>query len=95
MGFLDFLLTKPQKQRKVATRIGVESGLFTVCPVCHGVTEMKDPHNYQVATNELIHRMVREHHPDAGLFDLDAAEMRKSVDQVAKDLPYHCLCEDN
>ena len=34
MGLLDFLFSKQQKQRKAATEIGLESGLFVQCPIC-------------------------------------------------------------
>ncbi|MEN8180035.1 MAG: hypothetical protein ABFS39_15645 [Pseudomonadota bacterium] len=93
MGFLDFLLTTRQKQNKAATRIALETGLFVMCPVCHGVTESRNPQAFQDATATLVNRTVKERHPDAELFNRDEEQIHKVIARVAKDLPYHCTCE--
>ncbi|MEN8168109.1 MAG: hypothetical protein ABFR65_11615 [Pseudomonadota bacterium] len=93
MGFLDFLLTTQQKQNKVATRIALDSGLFVMCPVCHGVTESRDPQVFRDKTEALVHKMVSEKHPDAALFANSEVEIHKTIARVARDLPYHCICE--
>ncbi|MDJ0805677.1 MAG: hypothetical protein QNJ78_02470 [Gammaproteobacteria bacterium] len=93
MGFLDFLLTTRQKQDKVATRICLESGRFVMCPVCHGVTESRDPQASQPVTDDLVSRLVREGRADAELFNRDETEVHRAITRVAKALPYHCICE--
>lgn len=93
MGFLDFLLTTRQKQNKAAIRIGLESGQFVMCPVCHGVTEAKNPQAFLTATQTLVNRTITERHPDAELFNRDEAAMLRAITRAAKDLPYHCTCE--
>lgn len=93
MGFLDFLLTTRQKQNKVATRIGLEAGLFVMCPVCHGVTESRNPRGFMDKTEALVKQMVDTRHPDTALFDQQENEIHKTIQRVAKDLPYHCTCE--
>ncbi len=93
MGFLDFLLTKRQQRNKVATRIGLESGLFVICPVCHGVTESRNPQAFVDKTEALVKQMVNTRHPDTALFDRQESEINKTIQLVARDLPYHCTCE--
>jgi hypothetical protein len=93
MGFLDFLLSKRQKQNKAATRIALESGLFVMCPVCHGVTESKNPQAYRDATAALVKQTISEGHADALLFQRDGAAIHQAILRVARDLPYHCTCE--
>ena len=93
MGLMDFFLTTRQKQDKVATQIGLETGLFVSCPVCHGVTEARNPQAFQDNTARLVHQMVSERHPDCGIFNQDEAEIHKTIARVAKGLPYHCTCE--
>lgn len=93
MTFLDFLLTTRQKQKKVATRIALDSGLFVMCPVCHGVTESRSPQAFRAKTEALVHQMVSERHLDAELFNHNEGEMLKTISLVANGLPYHCTCE--
>ena len=93
MGFLDFLLSKRQKQNKAATRIALESGLFVMCPVCHGVTESKNPQAYRDATTALVKQTISEDHADALLFQRDEEAIHQAILRVTRDLPYHCTCE--
>ena len=94
MAFLDFLLTKRQKKAKVATRIGVESGLFEICPICHGVTEAKNPQAHREKTAELARALIARGTPDAALFDRDIEELEGTIKEVARKLPYQCLCHN-
>jgi hypothetical protein len=93
MAFLDFLLTKGQKQARVATRIGVESGLFEMCPVCHDVTEAKTPQAHRAKTEELVQQLIRSGGPEAQLFNRKTEDLLRTIEEVARKLPYHCICQ--
>ena len=93
MGFLDFLFTTRQKKEKIATQIGLDSGLFEMCPVCHGVTEARNQIGLQQKTHALVHNLVTENDPKVALFNADEADLNQTIAKVAKDLPYHCICE--
>lgn len=93
MGLFDFLLTREQKQNQAVTRIALESGLFVMCPVCHDVTEARNPQSFREKTQFLVRRMIDEKHPDTDLFDQSEEEILKALDRVANKLPYHCTCE--
>ncbi len=92
MGLLDFLLSKQQKKRKVATEIGLESGLFVMCPICHDVTEAPNPSIHRPATESLVRELVKRNDPRLSLFDNDELSVIETVAQVARDLPYRCNC---
>ena len=93
MGFLDFLLTAQQKKEKIATQIGLESGLFVMCPVCHGVTESRNPAAYQDKTDALVQQLIRAGDPRVEPFKRDEAALQETLAKVARQLPYHCTCE--
>lgn len=93
MGLFDFLLGKRQLQDQAATRIALESGLFQSCPVCHGVTEARNPEAFLEATKALVDRRVAEHDPDVELFEADADAILAAISRVGKKLPYDCTCE--
>ena len=92
MGLLDFLLSKQQKKRKVAIEIGLESGLFVRCPVCHEVTEAPAPSAHRPATEALVRDLIRHRDPRLGLFDNEEVDAIETVASVARDLPYRCNC---
>ncbi len=92
MGLLDFLLSKQQKKFKAAMEIGLESGLFVMCPICHDVTEAPDPSAHRPATESLVREMIRRRDPRLSLFDNDVTDIIETVAQVGRDLPYRCNC---
>jgi hypothetical protein len=92
MGLLDFLFSKQQKQRKAAIAIGLESGLFVMCPICHDVTEAPDPSLHRPATEALVKELVRQGDPRTALFDNRQTDIIQTLAQVARDLPYQCNC---
>ena len=93
MGLFDFLLSKQQLRDRAASRIALESGLFQKCPVCHGITEAKNPGAYLEATRALVNRKIAEHHSDTQLFEADAEEVLATINKVREQLPHHCTCE--
>ena len=92
MGLLDFLLSKRMQKRKIAQEIGVESGLFISCPICHDVTEAPDPSLHRPATETLVRELIRERDSRLALFDYSETAVIETVAEVGRDLPYHCLC---
>ena len=94
MAFLDFLLTSQQKKEKVATKVGLNSGLFTECPVCRDVTEAQNQDGLHEKTDILIHKLISENDPMVSLFRGDEVELQNTVADVAGKLPYHCTCEN-
>lgn len=93
MAFLDFLLNDRQKREKAATRIGLESGLFVSCPVCHGVTENRGPGDPRQATEALVTQLFETADPRVALFRGDRELLKQTLAEVARRLPYHCTCE--
>jgi hypothetical protein len=92
MTFFDFLLSKQMKQRKLAKEIGLESGLFVMCPICHEVTEAASPSTLRPGTESLVRELLRHRDPRVELFDFDADEILQVINQVSRDLPYRCNC---
>jgi hypothetical protein len=92
MGLLDLLLNKQLKQHKAAKEIGLESGLFIMCPICHDVTEAPAPSVHRPVTESLVRELIRRKDPRASLFDNDEQAIIETVAQVARDLPYRCNC---
>ncbi len=92
MGLLDFLFSKQQKQRKAVTQIGLECGLFVMCPICHDVTEAPEPSLHRPEAEALIKELVRRGDPRVALFDNDQSEIIQTLADVARDLPYQCNC---
>jgi hypothetical protein len=92
MGLLDFLLSKRQKQRMVAKEIGLESGLFVICPICHDITEAPDPSLHRPATEALIRELIRHNDRRAILFNKNEREIIQTIVRIGRDLPYHCNC---
>jgi len=92
MALLDILLSKQMKKNKVATEIGLQSGLFVMCPICHGVTEAAEPSAFWPPTETLVRQLVREHDPRVRLFGDDTATLLNAIDEVARGLPYRCNC---
>jgi hypothetical protein len=93
MGFLDFLLTDQQKKDIAARKIGLDSGLFVMCPVCHGVTEARNQEGLRDKTQQLVHQLITRRDPSISLFGGDEQALLDTIDKVAKKLPYHCTCE--
>lgn len=93
MGLFDFLLTTGQKKQQVATKIGLQSGFFVECPVCRDVTEANSGAPVSAETDALIHQLVSQNDPQVSLFHGDEQALHDMVEQVAKQLPYHCTCE--
>ena len=94
MGLLDFLFSKQQKQRKAATEIGLESGLFVQCPICKDVTEAPDPSIHRLSAEALVRELIREGDSKAALFNNNDFEIIQTLADVAKDLPYQCNCHN-
>ena len=94
MGLLDFLFSKQQKQRKAATQIGLESGLFVQCPICKDVTEAPDPSLHRPAAEALVAELVRKGDPKVSLFNNDEIEVIQTLADVARELPYQCNCHN-
>ena len=92
MGLLDFLLSKQHKKRKVAIEIGLESGLFVRCPVCHEVTEAPAPSTHRPVTESLVKELIGQKDPRLALFDNDEVSVIETVAGVARELPYRCNC---
>ena len=95
MGFLDFLLTTQQKKEKIASKIGLDSGLFTECPVCHDITEAGNHGGRNEQSDALIHQLISSHDSGVDLFNGDEEELRNTLVKVAEKLPYHCTCQDS
>ena len=94
MGFLDFLLTTNQKKEKIATQIGLDSGLFEMCPVCHDVTESRQAAAHRQETEDLIEQLIARNDPSIALFQGNQTELSNTVAKVAKKLPFNCTCEN-
>jgi hypothetical protein len=94
MGLLDLLFSKQQKQRKAATEIGLESGLFVQCPICKDVTEAPVPSTNRPVAEALVRELVRKGDARVALFDNDEIEVIKTLADVAKELPYQCNCHN-
>lgn len=92
MGFLDILLTKQMKKRKVAIEIGLQSGLFVRCPICQDVTEVGEPSALRPATEELVRHLLNTNDPRIHLFGDDAPALLETIAEVASELPYRCTC---
>ena len=92
MGFLDILLTKQMKKRKAATEIGLESGLFVSCPICHGVTEVGEPSALRPATEDLVRQLLKDNDPRVHLFGDDMPALLNTIAEVGRELPYRCSC---
>ena len=92
MGLLDFLLNKEMKKRKIATEIGLKSGLFVMCPVCHDITEAADPSSLRPGTESLVQELIQQGDPRLNLFGRDAKDIIETVAQVSRELPYRCNC---
>lgn len=95
MSRLDILLGKQMKKRKVATEIGLQSGLFVMCPVCHTVTEAGDPSSFRPETETLVRQLLYEHDPRVRLFGDDVSGLLNTIDEVSRTLPYRCNCHKN
>ncbi|MEJ2590134.1 MAG: hypothetical protein P8178_01840 [Candidatus Thiodiazotropha sp.] len=93
MTLLDILLSKQMKKRKVATEIGLQSGLFVMCPICHGVTEAKDPSAFRPETEAIVRHMLYFHDPRVRLFGDDLPALLEAIDEVGRSLPYRCNCD--
>lgn len=92
MAMFDFLLSKQQQKRKVATEIGLECGLFVMCPICHEVTEAPEPSRHRPAAESLVRDLIRSESPRVSLFEGDAVAVIQTLAQVGRDLPYQCNC---
>jgi hypothetical protein len=92
MTLLDILLSKQMKKRKVATEIGLQSGLFVMCPVCHEVTEASDPSAFRPNTEALVRQLVYDHDPRVRLFGDDVSALLETITEVGWSLPYRCAC---
>jgi hypothetical protein len=92
MTLLDILLSKQIKKRKVATEIGLQSGLFVMCPVCHEVTEASDPSYFRPETEVLVRHMFYDRDPRVHLFGDDVSSLLNTIDEVGRALPYRCNC---
>ncbi len=94
MSYLDALHNKQMKLRKVALEIGLESGLFVLCPVCHEVTEASNPSSLRPVTEDLVRELIQRHDPRGDLFDRDAVEIVQIIGEVSRSLPYRCKCHE-
>lgn len=92
MGFLDILLSKQMKKRKVATEIGLQSGLFIRCPICHVVTEVIEPSALRPATEDLVRQLLHANDPRVHLFGDDVPSLLATIAEVGNGLPYRCTC---
>ena len=92
MTLFDILLSKQAKKRKIATEIGLRSGLFVMCPVCHEVTEVSDPSSFRPETEILVRHLLNDHDPRVRLFGDDVAALLETINQVGQTLPYRCNC---
>ncbi|MCP3850645.1 MAG: hypothetical protein GY694_10485 [Gammaproteobacteria bacterium] len=95
MGFLDFLLTTQQKKEKIATKIGLDSGLFTECLICRDITEAGNHGGHNKQSDALIHQLISSHDSSVDLFNGDEEELRNTLDKVAENLPYDCTCHNS
>ncbi|MCU7830563.1 MAG: hypothetical protein KZQ85_16010 [Candidatus Thiodiazotropha sp. (ex Myrtea sp. 'scaly one' KF741663)] len=92
MGLFDFLFSKKTKKRMVAEEIGLESGLFVMCPVCHDVTEAENPSAFRPATESLVRQLIQKGDSRLDLFEHDPVAAIETISQVGRDLPFRCNC---
>jgi hypothetical protein len=80
------------KKHEVAMEIGLQTGLFIVCPVCQVVTEAIDRSALRPATEALVHRLYHERDPKVRHFEDGILEVIDMIAEVGKHLPYRCTC---
>ncbi|RDH80843.1 MAG: hypothetical protein DIZ77_05240 [endosymbiont of Seepiophila jonesi] len=92
MGLFDFLLTDQMKRDKIATKIGLKTGIFVECPICRDVTEARNHEAFREQTEAYIRALVENRDGQTKLFGNNETEMIRTIAEVGKKLPYNCMC---
>ena len=92
MGFLDFLLTPGHKRETIAKKIGIQAGIFQECHVCREVTDTDQKVVDNPSLDKAIEEYVASGDPNFSLFENDVTALRAFIIELAKKLPFDCIC---